>query len=127
MQPFILYRQDHASDRFSSLAFCTKNTVEAMEHEYFNEIKALKFVPSYSTTPARRTILLLYRKPSTNVLNYLGCLRNILNTNSVDMILGDFNLNYFDESSMKPLKSLMDALNYTQMIQSPTFVSSGIL
>ena len=43
------------------------------------------------------------------------------------MILGDFNLNYFDESSMKPLKSLMDALNNTQMIQSPTFVSSGSL
>ena len=127
LQPFMLYRQDHASDRFSSLAICIKNTVEAIEHEYFNEINALKFVLSYSTTPARRTILLLYRKPSTNVLNYLGCLRNILITNSVDMILGDFNLNYFDEISMKPLKSLMDALNYTQMIQSPTFVSSGSL
>ena len=42
------------------------------------------------------------------------------------MILGDFNINYLNDSESKLLKTLMeDTLQYTQIVERPTFVSSG--
>ena len=41
------------------------------------------------------------------------------------MILGDFNINYLNDNEIKPLKTLMNSLNYEQIVQSPTFVSAG--
>ena len=56
-----------------SLAICTRNTVEATEYEYFREINALKFVLiRNSVTQVSRTILLLYQKHNTSVLEYLN-------------------------------------------------------
>ncbi len=43
------------------------------------------------------------------------------------MVLGDFNINYFNRSHSQPLISLMESLNYTQIVTEPTFVSSGSL
>ena len=44
------------------------------------------------------------------------------------MILGDFNINYLNDSESKLLKTLMeDTLQYTQIVERPTFVSSGSL
>lgn len=44
LQPFALFRQDHQSDKFMSLAVCTKDYIQITEHEYFSSINALKFV-----------------------------------------------------------------------------------
>ena len=41
------------------------------------------------------------------------------------MILGDLNVNYLSNDMIQPLKSLMDSLEYSQIVQSPTFVSAG--
>ena len=43
------------------------------------------------------------------------------------MILGYFNINYLNDNEIKPLKTLMNSLNYEQIVQSPTFVSAGTL
>ena len=43
------------------------------------------------------------------------------------MIVGDFNINYLEDDNIRPLKLLMDSLNYTQIIQSATFISTGSL
>lgn len=40
------------------------------------------------------------------------------------MILGDFNRSHLDDTYIEPLESLMKFLNYTQIVKSPTFVSS---
>jgi endonuclease/exonuclease/phosphatase (EEP) superfamily protein YafD len=42
------------------------------------------------------------------------------------MILGDFNINYLNEIHCQPL-SLIESLNYTQIVTEPTFVSAGTL
>ena len=57
--------------------------------------------------------------------HYVQDLENILNSYAIDMILGDFNINYLNDDTIQPLKSLMDALEYSQIVQSPTFVSAG--
>ena len=74
-----------------------------------------------------RTFLLLYRKQSSNILQYVDCLKYMHNSYSIDIILGDFNINYLNDNQVQPLKSLMESFNYTQVVTKPTFISSGSL
>ena len=43
------------------------------------------------------------------------------------MIFGDFNINYFNDNQVQPLKYLIESFNYSQIVTRPTFISSGIL
>ena len=53
---------------------------------------------------------------------YVDQIKHILTHNSIDVILGDFNINYLNNSESKVLKTLMeDTLQYTQIDKSPTF------
>ena len=45
----------------------------------------------------------------------------------IDVIFGDFNIDYFSEKDISPLKEIADSLNYVQLVNKPTFVSSGSL
>ena len=126
--PFKLHRQDHDTDKYSSMALCTRNTVEIRECEYFSLLNALKFDLVNSKSQKLRTFLLLYRKQNSNISQYVDCLKYVLNSYTIDMILGDFNINYFNDNQVKPLKSLMESLNYTrQIVTKPTFISSRSL
>ena len=58
---------------------------------------------------------------------YIGSMGYLLNQHPVDIILGDFNINYLNDKEIRPLKILMDSLNYKQIVQSPTFLSAGSL
>ena len=109
------------------MALCTKNTVEIRQCEYFPSINALKFDMVNSQSQELKTFLLLYRKQSSNILQYVDCLKYMLNSYSIDIILGDFNINYFNDNQVQPLKSLMESFNYTQIVTKPTFISSGSL
>lgn len=125
LHPFTLYRQDHPTDRFCSLALCTRNTVETNDHHYFPQVNAIKFTIVNTTTLLSCTMLVLYRKNSLNISQYVQDLRNILNSYPIDIIIGDFNMNYLNDNTIQPLKSLMNSLLYSQIVQSPTFVSAG--
>ena len=109
------------------MALCTRNTVEIREYEYFASLNALKFDLVDCRSQDMRTFLLLYRKQSSNILQYVDCLKYVLNSYTIDMILGDFNINYFNDNQVQPLKSLMESFNYTQIVTKPTFISSGSL
>ena len=37
LKPFRIYRQDHNSDKYSSMAICIRNTLQMEEYEYFTE------------------------------------------------------------------------------------------
>ena len=124
---FTLFRQDHVSDRYSSLAICSKPNLETKEHHYFPEINALKFVVVNDIAAVPITMLLLYCKHSSNVSQYINSITYILNNYEVDIILGDFNINYLNDNEVQPLNVLMESLNYMQTVQTPTFISSGTL
>ena len=51
----------------------------------------------------------------------------MLNSYSIDIILGDFNINYLNDNQVQPLKYLMESFNYMQIVTRPTFISSGSL
>ena len=85
------------------------------------------FVIFNSVTNKQTSFLFTYRKNNSNIQQYLDGLRNILDAFSVDIVLGDFNINYFDEQNIQPLDILMTSYDYVQVVQSATFMSSGSL
>ena len=64
LTPFTLYRHDHESDKFSSLAVCIKKNIRIVCQEHFPSLNALKFEFFYDNKEVKRNIsfLLIYRK-----------------------------------------------------------------
>ena len=50
---------------------------------------------------------------------------DVLTTFNIDIILGDFNINFLHDDSIRPLESLVSSFGYSQIVQSPTFISAG--
>lgn len=79
--------------------------------------------------PALQSLLYYFtkNKNTSNIFQYIDDLRSIFNIHHIDMILGDFHINYLNDQQVEPFKQLMNSLNYNQVVKSPTFVSSGSL
>ena len=125
LHPLRLYRQDHPTDRYCSIALCTRNTVQAIDLQYFPQVNGIKFTVISNTTQLSSEMLILYRKNRSNISQYIQDLRNIVNSYAIDIIMGDFNMNYLNDDTIEPLKTLMNSLLYSQLVQGPTFVSAG--
>ena len=67
LKPFRIYRQDHQTDKYSSMAICDKNTSEVSEYEYIPSLNALKFNLFDIKLQESRLFLLLYRKNNCNI------------------------------------------------------------
>ena len=128
LYPFILNRQD-SNDRYSSLAFCTKTTVCIKEKEYFPVINGLMFTTVFTSRKnCQMRFLFLYRKQASNVHDFVNNLNHIINWYTIDVILGDFNINYFDEKESHNLKNILEnTLGYQQIVSKPTFLSGSLL
>ena len=127
LRPFQIYHQDHATDKFSSMAVCIKSTLTMVNQEFIPSLNALKFVLLQNSTQLSRCFLLLYRKNNSNVPQYLEAMAYTLHSFEIDTVLGDFKMNYLSETQCQSLMSLMDSLGYIQIVTEPTFVSSGSL
>ena len=129
LYPFVLNRQDNSDNRYSSLAFCNKTTVHINEKEYLPVINALMFTAVFSTREnCEIRFLFLYRKQASDVHDFVNNLNHIINWYTVDVILGDFNINYFDEKESHNLKNIMEStLGYQQIVSKPTFLSGSLL
>ena len=97
LHPYALHRQDHPTDKYSSLAICTKNNVNLLQKQYFPAINGLICNALIANTNKELTFLLTYIKNNSNTEQYLHNLNSILQANTVDIILGDFNIDYFNE------------------------------
>ena len=124
LQPYQLHRQDHPSDKFQSLALCNRFNTFVQNTEYFQNINALYFEILHKKTNKIITALLTYRKNNTNIQHYVNNMYRVLQEKDISIVLGDFNINYFIDN---PLKQLMNDLGYIQIVEQPTFISSGTL
>lgn len=91
--PYTLHREDHVSEKFCSLALCTKSNVEIRQYEYFLALNAVKFVALDTNTEFKQTIVLVYRKQRSNISDFVEGIRYLLLSDNVDILLGDFNIN----------------------------------
>ena len=71
--------------------------------------------------------LLLYRPKHFHKLQFCINIEQIIMCNNVDIIVGDFNINYLNESNSIELKQSMVRSGYTQIVKKPTFISAGSL
>lgn len=127
LRPYELHKQDHPTDKYSSLAICTKHNINILEKQYFPTINDSQFNVFNSNTGKMTSFLLIYKKNSTNTTQYADSLNNNLRTHTMDIIFGDLNINYFDEFGIMSLKELMNSYGYIQIVNKPTFVSAGSL
>ena len=130
LTPFTLYRNDHNSDKFCSLATCVKNDFHVLNQEYFPTLNAVKFLVTCDTNNVRQqtlSFLLLYRKNGTSILDFVSAIDYLLRAHSIDVILGDLNVNFFSTIDMQPLTDLMESFNYVQIVDKPTFISGSLL
>ena len=129
LYPFILNRQDNSDNRYSSLAFCNKITVSIKEKQYLPIINALMFTAVFTRRENCETrFLFLYRKQGSNVHDFVNNLSHITNVYTFDVILGDFNINYFNEKESHNLKNILESrLGYQQIVSKPTFLSGSLL
>ena len=127
LHPFVLFRQDHNTDKYMSLAVCTKKHNQIAQHDYFPLINGLKFVVLKSTNGVKHSFLVIYRKHSTTIPGFISELEHILYNHDIDVVLGDFNINYMNSDDCNPLKSMMQSLHFEQVVKEPTFISSGTL
>ena len=70
-------------------------------------------------------ILLLYRPNDMHPLVFCNNLENMVSTHEIGIILGDFNINFFNENDSLQLTGMMNRSNYCQIVKHATFVSSG--
>ena len=98
LKPFTVYRQDHDTDKYSSIALCIRSTLQMKHYEYFSSLNALKFVLLDPKLQQSRCFLLLYRKNNSDVSQYLEGLEYVLNNYRIDIVLGDFNINCFNDT-----------------------------
>ena len=116
LEPFTLHRQDHPTDRFCSLIVCIKNNIDINEYEYFPGINAVKYVVVNNANQSSISLLLSYKKHNFNIIQYVEGLQCIINHHDINIILGDFNINFFNDNEMKPLNDTMNSSNYTQLV-----------
>ena len=128
LYPFTLNRQD-SDDRYSSLAFCNKTTLHIKEKEYLSVINGLMLTIVFTSKDnCEMRFLLLYRKQASNVHDFVNNLNHIINSYTIDVILGDFNINYFDEKESNNIKNILEGtLGYQQIVRKPTFLSGSLL
>ena len=65
------------------------------------------------------TVLLI----KTGIPGFITELEHILYNDDIDVVLGDFNINYMNSDDCNPLKSMMKSL--ILVVKEPTFISSG--
>ena len=75
----------------------------------------------------RFKVLLLYRGKYIHPLEFCNNLENITFSHEIDLILGDFNINFHNETDSHQLKQMMLRAHYTQIVKDSTFVSAGSL
>ena len=87
LKPFRIYRQDHHTDKYMSMAICIKDTLTMEDYEYIPSLN-IKFVLVDINLQKSRSFLLLYRKNNSIVSEYLQALRCVLQTTELTWYLG---------------------------------------
>ena len=72
LEPFRTYRQDHPTDKYSSMAICVKPNLEVENYEYIPILNALKFDLVDTNLQESLSFLLLYRKNQLHCLTIYG-------------------------------------------------------
>ena len=77
--------------------------------------------------PLNMSFLLVYRKNGSSIREFIDGIDCLIRAHSIDIILGDLNINFYNTIDMQPLTNFMESFNYMQIIDKPTFISGSLL
>ena len=123
LSEFQIILQNQSND-FLSLAICV-NSNQAVVASGETEVNG--FLVDLSKEKIRVNMLLLYRPKDMHPLLFCNNLENIVSSHEIKIVLGDFNINFYDETDSQHLKQTMNGANYSQIVEGATFVSLGSL
>ena len=106
-----------------------KSNVQIVYQEHYPTINAVGFQVSCCNNILQQnvTFLLVYRNNDSDISVFINGSNYFLRTHTIDVVLGDFNINFFSSKEVKPLTSMMESLNYLQMVKRPTFLYGSLL
>ena len=109
-----IIRNDDEIDKFKSIAVLyNKNSFTCLEQENYNAVLYIKFATTLSSLN-QFSMLVLYRKINSNIVEFVGYVTYLAITKHVDLILGDFN-----EDSLlneRPITTSLQSLGSTQIV-----------
>ena len=99
------------SNDFLSLAICANSNhgVFVSDKSFFSEVNG--FLVDANKEQLKLNILLLYRPKDMHPLLFRNSLENIMSTDEIEIILGDFSINFYDQTDSQHLRQIMDAAN----------------
>ena len=122
--PYTIYWQPHTLN-FNSLAVLFSSNIQSISKQYIPSINALLIsISKQSFQPM--AILLVYRNHQDHRNQFLFHLRQILLTNTVHIVLGDFNIGFFTNDSNN-LKQLTESFCMYHAVSLPTCTLSASL
>ena len=115
LKQFTIIHNIH-TDKLCSLAACYKNIID---HIHYNDIPAVTLYSLQKNNFQHDTvnILLVYRKNLSKLEEFIYILNHFLSRmeGNIQIILGDFNINAFEENKNKILKEVLT--NYNQILE----------
>lgn len=119
---FNFHHNINSTDRFQSLAFGVTSDVQCSNHIKIQGI-SLFTLKKQSFSSQSFTILLLYRKPTSNLNAFICLLSQLIETHDVDIVLGDFNV----DAAKQNMRLCRILQQYNQLVQEPTHLDGSIL
>ena len=126
LSDFQIVHKDQTNN-YLSLAICANlnHGVSVSDNEYFPQVNGI--YAEIVKCQTRVKVLLLYRAKDIHPLQFCNNLENIIFSHEIDLILGDFNMNFFNETDSYQLRQVMLRAHYTQVVKDSAFVSAGSL
>ena len=122
-QRFISYFNVN-ENKYKSLAFCHSNSVTFVRHETFDGISLLT-IKKLNVLEYPLTVALLYRSQAMPVSTFIDSVYAVLSQSQFHILLGDFNINAFDESPYRRLQYILN--NYIMIVSEPTHLDGFLL
>ena len=126
LNEFQIVIQNQSND-YQSLAICanTSQGNAVLRKTLFANINGV--LVSFIKEELRLNCLLLYQPKEIHPLLFCNNLEQIISNHEIQVVFGDFNINFFDENESRQLKEMVYRENFLQIVREATFLSSGIL
>ena len=121
LEDFQVYFNNN-NDKFKSIACAVKNPTLTTSHDEFPGFSVLK-ICKQSFLEYDIILGILYRKHSSALHLFYDNIRTLIDTYGITILLGDFNINYFDNQDV-----LTETLSDFEMIvNTPTHIDGSLL
>ena len=122
----IVYR--NCMDKFQSTAICyNRNAVVEEGYEMFEDVFLFNLLKPTLSETRIISVCLIYRKHGTSVNEFLRSLSGILDSYNIDLLLGDFNIDLFDDNLKEGLLAALDQYKLVSSSNQSTHIDGGLL